>query len=143
MIQYLRLLSNKMPIKIILSLFAFLSFFIIAISWQQCIPGDCGSDRNSCSNSGPCVNETIAQHLSERIKIFNSTISVKSVGVFVISLLFFALFKGALFLLRRIIDGQFLVVMKIRSYQSARLYNYFLHFFSKGILNPKAYSLVS
>lgn len=129
--------------KIALTAVAFLSLFMNMVFWQPCVPGSCSDDQDFCASIGPCADETAAQHINERMGIFNSIEPARQLGAFIAALVLFVLFRRYEQSFRSVFDGRLAAMIKKSSSAAVRFHNFLLEFFLKGLINPKVYRLAA
>ena len=123
-----------MKIKHFLILVAALAFVCLVFSWNTCLSHSCEEDPIVCSE-GNCF-ESFSQRVNERAILSN--IALQSYSL---------LFALILFVLFKIFENEltfkyFSLVQKLRYSKNRfiyKLYNFFVIFFARGILHPKAF----
>lgn len=127
----------KIFIKIrhILVAISALSFLFLFFSWNLCIPYACSIDASVC-DGGNCIGESFGQHISERSILSNSTPQNQSLFAMIILLVFSIVSKNDIKI------DYFSLLQRLRFSKNrylCRLFNFFIIFFSKGLLHPKTF----
>ena len=123
-----------LPILILLSLSVIV---ILPNSFNICFSDGCNFQNRLCDNNA-CINETIMQHLSERVQLLSATItSPLFIILSIVLILFFAVKKYSA-------DGRafavkFYAKQKLLNSFGLKLFNYLIEAFSNGIVHPRIY----